>query len=110
MNGTNGTYGTNTIEDENDDEDEYDRFGLRLILLHDRHSFADLAPAGKIPGIGKAGALIWFHRVDSAILSFKENTTSIGILLQSQTVPLRPQTSETLNKFVLRTLQKVGNS
>jgi len=63
-----------------EDEDDDDRFGLRLILYH-RYSLADLAPAGKIPGIGKAGALIGFHRVDSAILSFKENTTSIGILL-----------------------------
>jgi hypothetical protein len=92
-------------------EDEYELplFRTSFLFLYHRHSLADLAPAGKIPGIGKAGALIGFYRVDSAVLFFKEDTTPIGILLKSQTVPLWPQTSETLNKFVLRTLQKAGD-
>ena len=62
-----------------EDEDENEA----LIILHHRHSLADLAPAGKIPGIGKPGALIGFHRVDSAVLTFQKNTTPIGTLLQS---------------------------
>ena len=55
----------------------------RFLILQNRHSLADLTPAGKIPGIGKAGALIGFYRVDSAILSFEEDATPIGILLKS---------------------------
>ena len=75
--------GTKVLEDEDDDEYENDRFGLRLIFLQHRHSLADLTPAGKIPGIGKPGALIGFHRIDSAVLTLEKNATSIGTLLQS---------------------------
>lgn len=83
---------------------------LEEIFLRDRHSLAHLAPTGKIPGIGKAGALIGFHRVDPAVLAFKEDTTPVRVLLQSQAVPLWPQPSKKLNKFVFRTVQKAGNS
>jgi len=78
-------------------------------FLFNRYRFAYLTPPGEIPRIGKAGALIGFHRVDSAVSTFEEDTGSIRVLLQSQTIPLRPQTSETLDKFVFRTLQKAGD-
>jgi rhodanese-related sulfurtransferase len=67
---------------------------------------AYLAPAGEIPCIGKAGALIWFHRVNPAVFTLEEHATPVGFLVQSQTIPLRPKTSETLDKFVFGTLQK----
>ena len=63
---------------EDDDEDEYE-----TLILQNRNSLADVPPAWKIPRIGKAGALLRFHRVDSAVLTVEENTTPIGILLQS---------------------------
>jgi hypothetical protein len=96
------------FEDEDDDEN-VDEAPL-IPILFNRHSFADLPPPGEIPRIGKAGALIGFHRIDSAVSTFEKDTGSIRVLLQSQTVPLRPQTSETLDKFVFRTLQKAGDA
>ena len=95
------------FEDEDDDEDLTKP--LHPFFLH-RDRFAYLPPPGKIPRIGKAGALIGFHRIDSAVSTFEKDTGSIRVLLQSQAVPLRPQTSETLDKFVFRTLQKAGDA
>jgi hypothetical protein len=88
-------------------EDEYEPI-IPLILLQNRYRFANLTPARKIPRIGEAGALVRFHRLDKAVLTFQENATPIGPLLQRQTIPLRPQTGKTLNKCVFRTLQKAS--
>jgi hypothetical protein len=90
------------------DDDEDLTKPLHPFFLH-RDRFAYLPPPGKIPRIGKAGALIGFHRLDTAVSTFEEDTAPIRVLLQSQAVPLRPQTSETLDKFVFRTLQKAGD-
>jgi hypothetical protein len=78
-------------------------------FLHDRHSLANLTPARKIPRVWESGALIRFHWLDPAILTFQENTTPISLLLQRQSVSLRPQTGKALHKFVFRALQKSGD-
>jgi hypothetical protein len=67
---------TKAIED-----DEYENEAL--LFVDDRQSLAHLSPAGKIPGIRKTGALIGFHRIDSAVLTLEENATPIGVFLQS---------------------------
>jgi hypothetical protein len=37
-----------------------------LQAFSDLHGFAKVAPAGKVPGVGKAGTLDGFHRLDPA--------------------------------------------
>jgi len=66
-----------------EDDDEYENDSPFTLILRHRHCLADLAPAGKIPGIRKTGALIGFHRIYSAVLTFEKNTTPIGVFLQS---------------------------
>ena len=60
------------------------RLWLRMFLGFDRDGFADVAPAGEVPGVGKAAALEGFYGVDFAGVCFQEYATVVGAAQQCQ--------------------------
>ena len=41
---------------------------------------ADIAPTGKIPGVGKISALLRFDGLDLAVLTFQKDAGAVGLI------------------------------
>src|SRR5690606_10733687 len=74
-----------------------------------RHGFTRFAPAGEVPGVGKAGALARFHGLDGAVAPLEEDADvvlgAVGggrALDEREAISLRAQGGEALNEIVLR--------
>ena len=74
-----------------------------------RDCFADLSPAGKVPCIGKAGALGGFDRLDGALVSVEEKAFSVGLVDDRESLAAFAQSGEVLDEFVLCLSQKARN-
>jgi hypothetical protein len=84
---------------------------------HHRHRFAFLAPAGKIPGVGKPGALPGLNGLDAAVAPLEEDAFVIvgaigsrSLVGQGEAVALRAQARVPLDEIVLADFQETGDS
>ena len=73
-----------------------------------RHGLADFAPAGKVPGIGEAGALDGFDGLHGAVAAFEKDALVVGgavgggaFVEQRETVARGAQAGVTLDESVL---------
>ena len=63
--------------------------GVRGFLrrcLRFRHGdrFAEVAPAGEVPAVGKAAALVGLHRIDGAGVVLEKDAGAVGLVDQGQ--------------------------
>lgn len=62
---------------------------------------ADLFETGKIPQVRKVTALLWFHRLHSAVFSFEEDAFAVGFVDQCQAVSIGSETRVLLDEIKL---------
>jgi hypothetical protein len=63
------------------------------------HRFADVAPAGEIPFIGKSGTLNGFHGLNAAVPSFEKNAGFVRVIYQGETVAAGTEPRVALNEI-----------
>ena len=69
---------------------------------------ADLTPAGKIPFVGKSGALDWFDWLDSAVAALEENAGAVGLVGEGESVSAGAESREFLYEVDFRETEEVG--
>ena len=74
----------------------------------DLDRFADLAPAGEIPFVGKSGALDWFDWLDSAVAALQENAGTVGLVGEGESVSAGAESGEFLDEVDFRETEEVG--
>ena len=75
-----------------------------------RHRLANLAPAGKIPRVGKPRALLGFDGLDPAIPALQKDALLVRFVDKGQPVPLRPEPRVLLDEVVFAHPEKRGNA
>lgn len=70
--------------------------------------FALTPPAGEVPGVGKAGALAWFGRVNAAGSILQKNAAAVVPLFQGQPRTIRQEFGVAVCKFIFGEIQKPG--
>lgn len=71
---------------------------------------AGLFEAGEIPEVGEVAALLGFYRLDGAVAPIQKNAFAPGLVIQSQTGPVRGQASELLNEIGFTDTLEVGQT
>lgn len=66
-----------------------------------RHGVADFFKAGKIPEVRKLAALLRFHGLNGAILTFQKNARAIGLLTEREAAAVGAQLGKLLDEVVL---------
>ncbi len=60
---------------------------------------ADFLEAGKIPEVWKIAALLWFDRLDGAVVALQKNAATIRFFLQGQSAAIPAQPRELLDEI-----------
>ena len=83
---------------------------LRPILCcRNLNRFAELAPAGEIPFVGKSTALEGLHGLDAAVAAFEEDAGAIGLVGEGEPIAAGPESGEFLDELDFRHFEKMGD-
>lgn len=82
-----------------------------LLRLWHRDGFglANLLPAGEVPLVGKATALLGFDRVDSARFTVEHDTLVIFFFDQRKTISVHPETGVLIDKRLGLHTEELGD-
>ena len=81
----------------------------KILCRWDLNRFADLAPAGEIPFVGKSTALEGLHGLDAAVAPFEEDARAIGLVGEGESIAAGPEAGEFLDELDFRHFEKIGD-
>jgi len=70
---------------------------------------AHLAPTGEVPGVGKAATLLGFDGLNAALLAFKEDAGSVGLIDQREAAAVGAKAGVGSDEFGFFHFQEGGN-
>ena len=70
---------------------------------------ANVAPTGKIPGVGEVAALLRFDRLNPAVLAVQEDAGAVRLIDQGQATAIGSQPGVLLDKIILFQAKVPGN-
>ena len=75
----------------------------------DFHRHADVAPTGEVPGVGEVTALLWFDRLDSAVLTVEKDAGAVGLVDEGKAATIGAEPGVALNKIIFAKTKMAGN-
>ena len=83
---------------------------LRSILCRrNLNRFADFAPAGEIPFVGKSTTLEGLDGLDVAVAAFEEDARAIRLVGERESIAAGAKSGEFLDELDFRHFEKMGN-